>query len=271
MYGPSFGPELARPWLAGLDPRVKIAWVAAISIVAVSVDGASSLGALVAVAALGATGLRLRSRGWATIVGLLALTTWSAMLTQGFFYVDESRTPLVVLVAPRADDPLGSGLVLSREGLLYGAVQSLRLVATSLAGFTTCLSTGPERLLAALAWLRLPPALGFMTTAALRFLPLLIEEIGVVRQARRLRGGGPFDRRRGARLFEMPGLLFPVLAAVVRRSETLAESITARGFDARAPRTFYPPLRMRPWEGAIVSTLAVIVAAIVTMRSLRAW
>jgi energy-coupling factor transporter transmembrane protein EcfT len=53
------------------------------------------------------------------------------------------------------------------------------------------------------------------------------------------------------------GLLFPVVAAALRRAETSAESITARGFDPHAPRTFYPPLTMRPWEFVVVAALLI--------------
>ena len=118
-------------------------------------------------------------------------------------------------------------------------------IATALAGFTTALSTSPERMLAALARLRLPVALCYMTTAALRFIPLVVEEVMIVRQARRRRG---YRFRLGGALRGEIGLLFPILASSIRRAETLAESVTARGFDPRAPRTFYPPLRMRGWE-----------------------
>ena len=59
------------------------------------------------------------------------------------------------------------GLIFYREGAAYGLLQSSRIVAMTLAGMTVCLSTSPERLLAALAWLRVPSAVSFMAVAAL--------------------------------------------------------------------------------------------------------
>lgn len=271
MRGPLFSADNARPWLARLDPRVKVLWIVAVSIVAVSVDRPEHLALLACVAAAAALGLKLQSRGWLAIVALLLLTMWSTMLSQGFFYhLAPTRTAILTIIAPSPGDPLSSGLVLSREGMTYGAVQSLRLVATALAGFTACLSTGPERLLAALTWLRLPTSLAFMTTAALRFVPLLIEEAAIVRQARRLRG---YARRGGwlASIIELPALVYPVLASAVRKAETLAESITARGFDPRAPRTFYPPLIMRTGERLLTAAIIVACTAIVTARWAATW
>lgn len=270
MRGPLFTADNARPWLAALDPRVKLAWVLAVSIAAVAVDSPVGLGLLTLAAAAVSTGLKLSGRGWLAVVVILLLTVWGTVVTQGFFYIAETRTAVIVFVPPSADDPLTSGLVLSREGMLYGAVQSLRLAAMALAGFTLSLSTGPERLLAALARLHMPAVLGFMTTAALRFLPMLIDEFVVVRQARRLRGYRfRFVGPRGNRLrpyIEEVGTLLPVIASSLRRAETLADAVTARGFDPRASRTCYPPLVLRPVEQAIIATLALVCAALVAAK-----
>jgi energy-coupling factor transport system permease protein len=260
MSGSLLVGETARPWLVRIDPRLKIAWVVGVSVVAVAVDGLSALGGLTAAAAAVACGLQLRSRGWLLIVGLLALIAWTTMLTQGFFYPASPSSARFTLVDPRDLGGLAfPGLAVTVEGLAHGAVQSLRLLSTALAGLTLCLSTSPERILAALVRLRLPAALAFMTMAALRFLPLVIDEVRIVRQARRLRGYrfrfvGPAGDRLGSYRSELL-LLLPVVAASLRRAESLAESVTARGFDPRSPRTFYPPLVMRRWE--VAATLAI--------------
>jgi len=251
-----FSPTNARRWLAEVDPRVKLLYVFAVSVAASAVPPITEhtlpeLWSLFGATLIVATGLRLPPRGWGAIVGILALTAWGTVLSQGFFY--PGMTVLLTLVPPIGDNgETFRGILLTVEGLEYGAEQSLRLLATVLAGLTVSLSTSPERMLAALAKFRLPTTLGFMTTAALRFLPLLLEEAGEVRQARKLRGyrfrmfGVPGDRLRSYRA-EI-GLILPVIAAALRRAETLAESVTARGFDAHQARTFYPPLEMRDWE-----------------------
>jgi energy-coupling factor transport system permease protein len=270
MRGPLFTADNARPWLARLDPRVKLAWVLAVSVAAVALDSAAGLVLLTLATAVVATGLKLSGRGWSAVVVILLLTVWGTIVTQGFFHIAETRTAVLVFVPPNTKDPLTSGLVLSREGMRHGAVQSLRLAAMALAGFTLSLSTSPERLLAALARLHVPAVLGFMTTAALRFLPMLIDEFVTVRQARRLRGyrfrfvGPPGDRFRPYR--EEIGTLFPVVASSLRKAETLADAITARGFDPRARRTYYPPLVLRRTENAILVALAVGCITIVAAK-----
>jgi energy-coupling factor transport system permease protein len=269
-----FTHDHARPWLLGLDPRTKLAWVVAISIAAATIDSTSELTALAIVAASAAvSGLRLDRIGWAAIVGVLLFIVWGTMLSQGFFFGGPDRVPLVTFVAPRKlggyDFP---GISIAAVGLEYGAVQSLRVVATALSGIALALSTSPERLLAALARLRLPNALGYMTTAALRFVPVVIDEALTVRRARTLRGYrfdivGAAGDRLGPYKHEF-SLLLPVIAASLRRAETLAESVTARGFDPAAPRTFYPPLRMTLTEKILVAALAIGCAALIVRKTM---
>lgn len=261
MNGRMFGPDVARPWLAGLDPRLKLAAVFGMSVVVVCVDDVRALAACCAVAVLWSAGLRLRSRGWLSIIGVLAVIVWSTMLSQGFFYAAKTRTVLLTIIpSSGGGDDYFAGVALTQEGLLYGAVQSMRFVATALAGLTASLSTGPERMLAALAWFRVPTALAFMTATALRFLPLLVEEVALVRQARRYRG----YRFRCYRVPQEIGYLLPVIAGALRKAETLAESVTARGFDPRRPRTQFPPQVMRcgeRWALAAIGTLCVVLIA----------
>lgn len=269
MATPLFSPTNARPWLAALDPRVKLLYVFAVSVAAAVARTLPELSWLCVATALAVAGLRLPPRGWGAVLGIIALTVWGTMLSQGFFF--PGTTVLFTLVPPLGPDGTTfRGIMLTAEGLQFGAIQSLRFVATILAGLTVSLSTSPERMLAALAHFRLPTTLGFMTTAALRFLPLLIEEAGEVRQARRLRGYRfRFWGRPGARLESYRaelGLVFPVIAAALRRAETLAESVTARGFDAHRPRTFYPPLVMRDWERAVAAMLVIGSVALVAVR-----
>lgn len=271
MNGLTFGPDIARPWLARLDSRLKLAAVFGMSVVVVCVDDIRALAGCCAVAVLWSSGLQLRSRGWLSIVGVLAVIVWSAMLSQGFFYVGEPRTVLLTFIPPSGEgDGYFAGIVLTQEGLAYGAVQSLRFVAAALVGLTASLSTGPERMLAALAWFRVPTALAFMTATALRFLPLLVEEVSFVRQARRYRG----HRFRWYKLPQEIGFLLPVIAGALRKAETLAESVTARGFDPRRPRTQYPPQLMRGWERlamAAVGTLCVVLIAWRTWEACVYW
>jgi len=233
-----------------------------------------------AAAMLLAAGLRLRPRAWLVVAGILLATAWGTVLSQAIFYPGESRTVLLTLVP--AGEILGwsfSGINLAREGAIHGLIQSLRLLAVTLAGLAVCISTSPERLVAALARLRVPVAIGFMTVAALRFVPTMVEEWATVRRAARLRGAGrrgsglagrgAFSRWLGGprRVKLELALLVPVLAASLRRASALATAITCRGFDATRPRTFYPELRFSIGEYAALAILLLLAAGVSLVKS----
>ena len=102
-----------------------------------------------------------------------------------------------------------------------------------------------------------------MTMSALRFLPLLLGEIAMARQTRRLRGYrfhfatavlSPRTLARGLAL-EL-AILLPVMATSLRRATALATSVASRGFDPDAPRTCYPPLCFAAGEKIFLVLLA---------------
>ena len=229
----------ARRWLARLDPRLKLAGLFWVSALGILLDAPVALALLLLCVTAAASGLKLRASAWAFVIGLLLLVTWSTLVSQALFYSHQPRTPLATIIPPFefAGRQL-AGLRVYREGLAYGLTQSLRMLAMTLAGLTVCLSTSPERLLAALVRMRMSTALSFMAVTAVRFLPAMLTEWSTVRQARRLRGYRPRLGRWGGEV----ALLLPVLAAVLRRAQSLTASVESRGFDPTVRRTSYPPL-----------------------------
>jgi len=243
-----------RPhWLTGLDPRLKLVWLACVSAASVLLDAPAALAVLFAFGLALASGVRISPRRWVVVVALLAAIAWSTLLSQAIFYSAVPRTTLATLIPPFE---IGrwqfAGLRLYREGAWHGLAQSLRMLAVTVTGLVVCHSTSPERLLAALVRMKVPVAVGFMVSTALRFLPLLASEYSMVRQARRLRGYRIHPLRRGRGLVAAArgelSLMVPILGSAVRRAAALSTSVTSRGFDPQAPRTFYPPLQMRRSE-----------------------
>lgn len=272
----ALGDARGRGWLEQLDPRLKLAWLAWVSSLSLLLDSAPALAALFALSAASATALRLRPKGWLVIGGLLAAAAWSTLLSQSLFYAYVPRTPLLTLLPERQIGPwMFSGLKLYREGAVYGLAQSLRFLSMTLAGLAVCLSTSPERLLGALARLRVSVALGFVAVTALRFLPLLLGEVVAVRRAMRLRGYRPqwFASARLWRTWPAAigmelAVLRPVLANSLRRASALATSVTTRGFDPTARRTWYPDLRLRPAERLGLAALAATGLALAAAKFL---
>lgn len=240
-------------WLRAVDPRFKLAILLWVSTLSVLLDAIGSLAGLCLVGLLLASGLRLSRRGGWWLVMLVLVVAWGTLLSQAIFYAGMPRTRWFSLI-PAVE--IGGwrlpGLHFYREGAAHGLAQSLRAIAVMLTGLSVCLSTSPERLLAALARLRAPASIGFMLLSALRFLPVMLDEFGTVRQARRLRSRGrPRERWHFQPLRTLQAeaaLLYPVMAAALRRSSALATSVVARGFNPQTRRSYFPPLRFAWWE-----------------------
>lgn len=263
--------ERPREDCEGCDPRLKLVWLACVSTTSVLLDSVIALCVLFAVACLGLSRVRMRARAWIALSALFVMISWSTLLSQAMFYRLEPRTVLVTLVE---EFSLGGfefeGLRIYREGAAYGLAQSLRVLAVTAAGFSVCLSTSAGRLLAAMGKLRVPVAIGFVTVAALRFLPMLAQEWTTVRQARRLRGYRP---RWGpshlvATIRGELSAWYPIAASAVRRSDTFATAIASRGFDGAARRTYFPPLHLRGIEIAALCALLVVTSAILFAKVL---
>jgi len=260
-------------WLAQRDARLKLAWLGTASLAAVLVDSATALIVLCAATLSVALALGWTRRTWLLVGGILLAVAWGTVISQAMFFAGEPRTPIVTLVSPvRIGWFEFPGVRLYREGASYGLLQSSRMIAMMLAGLTVCLSTSPERLLTALAWLRVPAAVSFMAVAALRFLPTIANEWATVRGSCRLRGYRPrlLSVGRGAwKSWRMEAaLLVPVIVASLRRAERLATSLTARGFDATQPRTIYPAVAMSELDVAILVLLAALSVSLSALKSL---
>ena len=217
------------------DPRTRIGMVVCVGLLAVSLEHPVALGILTATCMTPFL-TQYRQLKYALMVTLGVV--WSTVLAQGLFYGQEPRVALFHL----------GPLTVWREGVLYGLVQSLRVVAVGLAGIGLATRTPPDRLYAALLNLRVPFGLALMASTALRFLPDITESWLIVRRARLRRGRPAHHRNPWAWLRLEVGLLRPLIARSLRRSWTLAESLDARGFDPVAPRAIRQPLRFSPWE-----------------------
>jgi len=201
---------------------------------------------------------------------LLAVGTWSVVLSQGLFYASEPRTAVLTLLGPEAF-PLGRppGLYLYGEGLRHGLIQSLRFDVMLLLGAGLLARYGGDELMAGLRALRLPAPLGFLFAMALRFVPMMAAEARATWRAQHLRG---FRAVRGGvprPLAAVRVLLLPLLAGNVRRADEVAAALHSRGVvPTHAPVAAAPAAapgeRVLCWGGA--AALLTLAASVVLTR-----
>ena len=239
--------------LTRLHPVTALIVVAAVSIVALTTLNPLMLGAL-ALFFLGVIVVgRLPRSTLLVLVAVLPLT----------FFI----TVIQALAQQRdiiARVPLGPLTVtISGYGILLGIQVTLRVLVLALAMTTFFTIVNPARLTRAVHALGLPFKYAYTLTLALRFLPLMIEELATVRAAQKARGYD-IDRAnvvmRVARIFP---LIVPLMLTGLRRAETIALAMDLKAFNAVQQRTYYVDL----YYGRI-DTLVRIAAVLVVVLAL---
>ena len=240
------------------DPRTRLISVMLVGLLAITLESPEALGVLTSLSAAALIRAEMDPQWWRRALGVSAMIVWGTMLSQGLFYAEQPRVAWLQL----------GPLTLWRGGVLWGLVQSLRLLAVTMAGLALAISTPTDRIFAGLIRLRMPYGLAFMAVTALRFVPQVAAEVQTVHRARSLRGRPILHRSPLAILRLELMLLQPVAARALRRARVLAESLDARGFDPSAPRTERRPLQMPILERIGLGLAVLVVVIIVTARML---
>jgi energy-coupling factor transport system permease protein len=249
-----------------LDVRLKMAIGFAVSLLVVLVDTLASL-SLCALLGTCCFVLCYPNRRQAGLVGITtALIVWGLMFSQGIFYATEPRHALFTLLPP--NPILKSGLKVYAQGVYHGAIQSLRIIAATLSGFAICFSTEPDKFLRGLLSVKIPFSLSFMAVSAIRFIPVVAQEISTVRNAMRLKGYRPFKRGLADTVVSEIAVLRPVLAGTIRRSQEIALSIQTRGFSINGRRTSWTENSLTAGDKCALWLIGIVVLAVTTGKTL---
>jgi energy-coupling factor transport system permease protein len=237
-----------------LDPRAKImlGLMGAVLIVALKTPQGLFTLFLILVAAFGM--LRPPWRTLRTMGVLMATALLFTMISQGFFYGLEPRTPILTIL-PQDSGALGTltgGVALYREGILYGALQSLRLFSAMLLSAIIVMTTYPSDLLLGMEGLGVPQRIGFVVMVSIRFLPALTEEAGRILLAQKLRGLNVKGVRGGFRAFRY--LLPPLVIDSLRSARRVALAAEVRAFSGK--RTPVRELKFSLWDWFVLGLSA---------------
>ena len=145
------------------------------------------------------------------LLAVVGTTLIGSMVSQGFFYASAPRTEWLTLLP---------GLSLCKEGIVYGAVASLRLLSAMAAGGLVVFTTQPSDLVLAFRKLRVPEPLAFTLTLALRFLPEIVEQGKHILAAQQPQEAGGRGFVSALRRFRR--LLVPLLAVSLRSARQAA-------------------------------------------------
>jgi energy-coupling factor transport system permease protein len=147
--------------------------------------------------------------------------------------------------------PLGA----SREGLEDGAGFFFRLAIMVLVSFMLIWTTDIRDLMVGLAHIGLPYRFAFAIFMALRFLPMVQQEVDAVQAAHAIRGRASKSAlSHRFRLWQR--YLFTVIVNGLRKAESTAIAVESRGFGAYPERTYVKDFH---WTSAGIGLVVVFV------------
>ena len=244
-----------------LDPRVKLVGTFAYLIALFVVD--SWVGYLLAALFLAAM-IRLSNvpfryivRGMKTILFLLLITVcFNLFLTPGEVIWQFGF------------------LKMSREGLSFAIKMALRLSLLILGSSIMTLTTTPTQLTDALESLMRPlkkihvpvHEISLMTSIALRFIPILMEETDKIMKAQIARGADFESRNIVKKIKSLVPLLVPLFISAFRRANDLAMAMEARCYQGGEGRTKMKPLVYTGRDRIAYGVLLAIFAACILTR-----
>ena len=157
---------------------------------------------------------------------------------------------------------------ISMDGLVRSVTAVARIIL--LVGFALTLSstTMPTDVAAALASLMSPLArlgvpvggIATATSVALRFIPITADEVERIRCAQRARGA-VLEGSLAVTLRGWRQVLVPLVVALLRRADDLAEAMSARCYTGEQT-SMAEPLRPRDWAALALATVWALAAAL---------
>jgi energy-coupling factor transport system permease protein len=212
---------------------------------------------------------------WVALAGLAVLL--QAALARAWGALRPIRWLLVILalfsvavwsVAAKGPTPLFWRV--SWESLAFGAANFLKLAAMMMAGLVLLATTPVEELFLGLVKLRVPYAFAFALALALRWAPEIFATALRVKEAQAARGlvwqGGSWMTRLKRHL----PLLAPIFLLTLRRSQTMAWALEARGFQASPRRTYL--MELHPgWRDAAALAVAALLLSLMLLAHLKGW
>ena len=155
---------------------------------------------------------------------------------------------------------LGTVKLITAPGLASALLFALRIVIIVLSA-SILLQESSRRMTQALVQLRVPYELAFMTSVALRFVKILMEEMGNSLIAIQLRGVNlkkiPLRKRMSVYTY----LFLPVLSGAIFKARQLSLSLELRGFKLHDSRTSYFSLCLQRADWLVIACMFLLTAA----------
>ena len=244
-----------------LDPRVKLLLVIAFIVMVFLVKNLIAYSAIILCVVIGTLVSRIPLiKVLKSIKGIIFLVLFTAVLN---------------LIFHKGETVLWSWwrITISVEGIFFSLKMALRLIllvaGTTLLTYTTTptgLTDGMESLMYPLKLIKVPTHdIAVIMSIALRFIPILSEEVDKIMMAQKARGasfdtGGIVKRAKAL----LP-VLIPLFVSAFRRADELALALDARCYNATPNRTRYQVMKLSYRDVIAVLGTAVFLVSVIAL------
>lgn len=157
----------------------------------------------------------------------------------------------------------------TREGLTLGMINLLRLLILYLGSLVLLMTTSPLKLSAGIDFLLLPlskikiPVHNFTTILSIsfRFIPTLVEEATIIKNAQSSRGAQFYSPNLVARLKSYLAILIPLFESSLARAEELGEAMDSRCYTAHPNQIRMSRMALNRKDIAVLCFMVVVLAA----------
>jgi ABC-type cobalt transport system, permease component CbiQ and related transporters len=156
----------------------------------------------------------------------------------------------------------GYAVHLSQTGVILGLAITLRVIILAITMTVFFALVSPMRLTRALYDLGMPFKYAYAFTLALRFLPLIVNEISTINNAQKCRGYDIDQCNFIVKTFKIIPLMTPLIVMCLRRSSSIALAMDLKAFGSITNRTFYLELKPAAAGEKVVAGLSVIASLI---------
>jgi energy-coupling factor transport system permease protein len=239
----------ADTFLHRMDPRVKIAAVLLLSLLAFLLSSLYYLLVLLAfILLLSYLAKATMSRTMFALKFVLRLMVLIIVLWPIF---DPSGTPVLASLGP---------IKITVPAIVRGLTSAVRVGCLATVWYILMFTTSQRDLVRALVKLGLRFDFGLTLAISLRFFPTFISTIDSITDAQRARGMELERGRLLKRSKNYVSVLVPAIVSALRTADTLALALQSRAYGARSDRTFLAEIKMR---GTDYVALTVVIGLLI--------
>ncbi|MFC4558306.1 energy-coupling factor transporter transmembrane component T family protein [Virgibacillus kekensis] len=151
------------------------------------------------------------------------------------------------------------GFSFPEESFITALALSLRVLSVAALSLMFIFTTNiVDFILSLIQQLRLPPKIAYGVLAGYRFLPMMKDELFLVRAAHRIRGYNQEKTLRG-KLSQFKRFSIPLLASAIRKAERTAMAMESKGFTGEKNRTFYRQFTVKAKDWLFLGCMIITV------------